>query len=139
MLATFDKILNALTLAVSGIAAISLMVAGVLIMNVMLVSVSQRTAEVGLLKALGARQRDVLGLFLTEALLLAAAGTLAGIVLSYVGVWVFNARFPAFQLVVPAWAPAAAALVSSGAGLVFGLLPARRAARLDPVRALNDG
>jgi putative ABC transport system permease protein len=137
LLGTFDRILGALTLAVAGIAAISLAVAGVLIMNVMLVSVSQRTAEIGLLKALGARQRDVLGLFLTEALLLAAAGTAAGIALAYLGVWIFNAQFPAFQLVVPAWAPLAAAAVSIGAGLVFGLLPARRAARLDPVQALN--
>ena len=136
LLGTFDRILGALTLAVAGIAAISLTVAGVLIMNVMLVSVSQRTAEVGLLKALGARQRDVLALFLAEALLLAAAGTAVGLALAYVGIWLFNVRFPAFQLVVPIWAPLAAALVSVGAGLVFGLLPARRAARLDPMRAL---
>ncbi|WP_058555571.1 ABC transporter permease [Thiohalocapsa sp. ML1] len=138
LLGTFDRILGALTLAVAGIAAISLAVAGVLIMNVMLVSVSQRTAEVGLLKALGARHRDVLGLFLTEALLLAAAGTVAGILLAYACVWTFNAYFPAFQLVVPVWAPLAAAVVSIGAGLLFGFLPARRAARLDPVRALNE-
>ncbi len=136
LLGTFDRILGTLTLTVAGIAAISLAVAGVLIMNVMLVSVSQRTAEVGLLKALGARQLDVLGLFLTEALLLAIAGTVAGIALAYAGVWTFNAQFPAFQLLVPGWAPAAAALVSLGAGLLFGLLPARRAARLDPVLAL---
>ncbi|MGB5833851.1 MAG: ABC transporter permease, partial [Thiohalocapsa sp.] len=104
ILGTFDRILGALTLAVSGIAAISLAVAGVLIMNVMLVSVSQRTAEVGLLKALGARQRDVMGLFLIEALLLAGAGTLAGVVIAYAGVWGFNANFLNFQLVVPVWA-----------------------------------
>ena len=79
MLATFDKILRALTLAVSGIAAISLLVAGVLIMNVMLVAVSQRTPEIGLLKALGAAQGQILSLFLTEALLLALAGTALGL------------------------------------------------------------
>lgn len=137
ILGTFDRILGALTLAVAGIAAISLAVAGVLIMNVMLVSVSQRTAEVGLLKALGARQRDVMGLFLTEALLLAGAGTLVGILLAYLGVWIANGQFDAFQLTVPAWATGAAAAVSLATGLTFGLLPARRAARLDPVVALS--
>jgi putative ABC transport system permease protein len=136
MLSTFDRILGALTLAVAGIAAISLTVAGVLIMNVMLVAVSQRTAEVGLLKALGARESQVLGLFLTEAVLLAGAGTLAGIALAYGGLWVINSQLEAFKLVAPVWAPLAAAGVSLGAGLLFGILPARRAARLDPVTAL---
>jgi putative ABC transport system permease protein len=136
MLSTFDRILGALTLAVAGIAAISLTVAGVLIMNVMLVAVSQRTAEVGLLKALGAREAQVLGLFLTEALLLAGAGTLGGVGLAYGGLWVANTQLETFKLVAPAWAPLAAAGVSLGAGLLFGILPARRAARLDPVAAL---
>jgi putative ABC transport system permease protein len=136
MLATFDKILNALTLAVSGIAAISLMVAGVLIMNVMLVAVAQRTGEIGLLKALGAAERQILGLFLTEALLLAGAGTLAGLATAGGGVYLFNAQVDAFQLVVPLWAPVAAAGVALATGLLFGLLPALRAARLDPVAAL---
>ncbi len=137
LLGTFDRILGALTLAVAGIAAISLTVAGVLIMNVMLVSVSQRTEEIGLLKALGAGERQVMGLFLGEALLLAGAGTLLGLALAYGGVWLFNDRFEDFQLVIPPWATPAASGVSLTAGLVFGLLPARRAARLDPVVALS--
>jgi len=136
MLATFDKILNALTLAVSGIAAISLIVAGVLIMNVMLVAVSQRSAEIGLLKALGAARRQIIGLFLTEALLLASAGTVGGLLSAYAGVSLFNAQIDAFQLVVPLWAPLAAVSVSLATGLFFGLLPALRASRLDPVAAL---
>lgn len=137
LLGTFDRILNALTLAVAGIAAISLTVAGVLIMNVMLVSVSQRTAEIGLLKALGAAERQILGLFLSEALLLAGAGTLGGLAMAYGAVWLANTQLQGFGLVVPVWAPAAAAAVSITAGLLFGLLPARRAARLDPVVALT--
>lgn len=137
MLATFDRILNALTLAVAGIAAVSLLVAGVLIMNVMLVAVTQRTAEVGLLKALGGARRQILALFLTEALLLAGAGTLGGLALAYAAIEVFNRHIQAFQLVAPVWAPLAAASVSLLAGLAFGLLPALRAARLDPVVALS--
>jgi putative ABC transport system permease protein len=137
MLSTFDKILNALTMAVAGIASISLIVAGVLIMNVMLVAVSQRTSEVGLLLALGASRRQILLLFLTEALLLAAAGTAGGLLLGNAGVHVFNSQVDAFKLVVPLWAPLAAAGVSMGTGLLFGLLPALRAARLDPVVALS--
>ena len=137
LLGTFDRILNALTLAVSGIAAISLTVAGVLIMNVMLVSVSQRTAEIGLLKALGAAERQVLGLFLAEALLLAGTGTLVGLGIAFGAVWITNTQLTGFALAVPAWAPPTSAAVSMTTGLVFGLLPARRAARLDPVVALS--
>jgi len=136
LLATFDKILNALTLAVSGIAAISLVVAGVLIMNVMLVAVSQRGAEIGLLKALGAARRQILGLFLTEALLLAATGTAAGLLFAFAGLQLFNSQVDSFQLAVPLWAPVAAVVVSLATGLFFGLLPALRASRLDPVVAL---
>ncbi len=137
VLATFDKVLKALTLAVAGIGAISLAVAGVLIMNVMLVSVAQRTPEVGLLKALGAARGQVRALFLTEALLLAGGGTLVGLALAFVAVHLLNGWFSSFRLVVPLWAPLASAAVSLGAGLVFGSLPALRAARLDPVQALT--
>jgi putative ABC transport system permease protein len=121
---------------VTGIAAVSLIVAGVLIMNVMLVAVSQRTAEIGLLKALGATRKQILSLFLTEALLLASAGTAAGLLTATAGVYLFNAQIQVFTLVVPFWAPLAAAGVSLTTGLVFGLLPALRASRLDPVAAL---
>lgn len=138
LVSTFDRILAALTYSVTGIAAISLVVAGVLIMNVMLVSVAQRTSEIGLLKALGATDAQILGLFLVEALLLTALGTSLGLLLSFGGIEVFNGQVAAFQLVAPLWAPLAAITVSMLTGLVFGLLPALRAARMDPVVALTS-
>jgi len=137
LLGTFDRILRALTYTVAGIAGISLAVAGILIMNVMLVAVSQRVAEIGLLKALGAPQRLVLRLFLVEAVMLAGAGATLGVGLAAVGVFVLRQLFPAFPVAAPAWAPLAAVAVALTTGLLFGVLPARRAARLDPVRALT--
>ncbi|MEJ1471989.1 MAG: FtsX-like permease family protein, partial [Candidatus Sedimenticola sp. (ex Thyasira tokunagai)] len=134
---TFDEIFQALTFTVSGIAAISLGVAGILIMNVMLVAVSQRTAEIGLLKALGGSQRQILGLFLMEAGLLSTLGALVGIAIAYGGVWGLNRLFPDFPLSVPLWALAAALVVALFTGLLFGVLPAKRAARLDPIQALS--
>ncbi|MEJ1339023.1 MAG: ABC transporter permease, partial [Candidatus Sedimenticola sp. (ex Thyasira tokunagai)] len=137
LLSTFDEIFQALTFTVSGIAAISLGVAGILIMNVMLVAVSQRTAEIGLLKALGGSQRQILGLFLMEAGLLSTLGALVGIAIAYGGVWGLNQLFPDFPLSVPLWALAAALVVALFTGLLFGVLPAKRAARLDPIQALS--
>ena len=133
---TFDKILTALTLAVAGIASISLVVAGVLVMNVMLVSVTQRTAEVGLLKALGATKRQLHWLFLTEAAMLSLAGALLGILLGQLIIIILAAAYPAFPIQLPGWALFAALGVSLFTGLVFGVLPARKAAKLNPVAAL---
>jgi putative ABC transport system permease protein len=137
LLSTFDGILQALTYAVGGIAAVSLSVAGILIMNVMLVAVSQRTAEIGLLKALGAARAQILRLFLVESVLLAALGAAVGLALAFVAIAVLGRLYPQFPLIAPLWAPLAAVGVALGTGLVFGLLPARRAARLDPVQALT--
>ncbi len=132
----FDKILTALTLTVAGIASISLAVAGVLVMNVMLVSVTQRTAEIGLLKALGATKRQLLWLFLTEAAMLSVAGALLGVALGYATLGLLQAFYPNFPMQLPAWALLAALAVSLFTGLLFGVLPARKAASLDPVSAL---
>ena len=137
VLSTFDAIFGVLTLAVAGIAAISLLVAGIIIMNVMLVSVSQRRSEIGLLMALGAPPGLVLRLFLLEALLLGLLGALAGIAIGRLGVLALASVYPGFPLVTPLWAYLAAATTALGAGLLFGWLPARRAARLDPVMALT--
>ena len=137
LLSTFDRIFTALTLTLAGIASISLAVAGVLIMNVMLVSVSQRTAEVGLLKAIGATRRQITALFLTEAILLSSAGAVAGLIVGFAADWVVGRIYPALPLRPPPWAVALAIVTAIASGVIFGLMPARRAARLDPVEALG--
>ena len=137
VLETFDRILGALTYAVGGIAAISLAVAGILIMNVMLVAVSQRTAEIGLLKALGASSGQILLLILTEAMMLSTLGAGAGLLLGQLGSLLVRQAFPVLPAYAPAWASAAALVVALVTGLLFSLVPARRAARLDPVLALS--
>ena len=136
VLQTFDQIFRALTMTVAGIAAISLGVAGILVMNVMLVAVSQRTPEVGLLKALGASPRQIVQLFLTEAVLLSALGAVLGLILGLALSWLGSQMYPQVKLIPPVWAVAAAVAVASVTGLVFGIAPARRAARLDPIVAL---
>ena len=136
VLATFDKLLGALTLGVAGIAAISLAVAGILVMNVMLVAVTQRTAEIGLLKALGASGRTIRLAFLTEAAMLSAVGALIGYLFGQAGAFALRHFFPVFPAYPPDWAVAAALCTALFTGLLFGIMPARRAARLDPVQAL---
>jgi putative ABC transport system permease protein len=134
---TFGKVLAILTAALAGIAAVSLTVAGVGIMNVMLVSVSERTREVGLLKALGAGRLQIMALFLTEAVLISSAGGLLGLALAWGAVRVLVAVYPALPATPPVWAVVAALVLSVVVGAAFGVLPARRATRLDPVAALG--
>lgn len=136
LLKTFDRVLSALTLALAGIAAISLIVAGILIMNVMLVSVSQRTAEVGLLMALGATRKQVLGLFLTEAFLLSVGGAVVGLGAGTAGSYLVRELYPSIPAYSPLWAVTGSVFIALLSGLLFGWLPARRASRLDPVLAL---
>ena len=136
VLATFDKLLRALTAAVAGIAAISLAVAGILVMNVMLVAVTQRTAEIGLLKALGARGDTIRNAFMAEAAMLSLVGALTGYGLGLLGAFVLRFLYPAFPAYPPDWAVVAALATALTTGLLFGIMPARRAARLDPVQAL---
>jgi len=137
LLATFDKILAVLTAGVVGIAAISLLVAGVLVMNITLISVTQRTEEIGLLKALGAAEGTVLALFLLEAALLAFAGALLGVLLAIMLLALGSLQWPALPLQIPLWALISAISVALGVALIFAWLPARRAARMDPVDALR--
>jgi putative ABC transport system permease protein len=137
VLETFDRILNVLTLGVAGIAAISLAVAGILVMNVMLVSVAQRTGEIGLLKALGATSAAVRQLFMMEAVILSLTGGLLGTGLGYLGAALLRYLYPAFPAYPPMWAVLAGLGTAFISGLVFGVMPARRAAQLDPIQALS--
>jgi putative ABC transport system permease protein len=136
MLTTFNDILGALTMAVAGIAAISMLVAGILIMNVTWIAVSQRTAEIGLLKAIGASSGQVRLLFLGEAALLALVGAIGGLllgeVLLWAGRWIWE-----LPLYTPMWARLTSLLLAIGTALLFAWLPASRAAALEPVAALR--
>ncbi len=137
VVSSFSSILNALTLVVGAIGAISLTVAGIGIMNVMLVSVSERTREVGLLKAVGVGQRQILAVFVTEAGLLSTLGGLIGLAVGWLLVALLVRVFPALPASPPTWAVVAALGISVGVGVIFGLLPARRASRLEPIAALQ--
>lgn len=137
VVATFDRILRALTLGLAGISAVSLLVSGILVMNVMLVTVTQRRGEIGLLKALGARLTAIRNLFLLEAALLSLAGILAGLLAGYGIAAAVAWRYPEFPVAVPWWGAMSASGIALGFGLVFGVVPARRAAALDPVLALS--
>ncbi|HEX2312734.1 MAG TPA: ABC transporter permease [Thermomonospora sp.] len=136
LLGTIGTVLGALTGVLAAIAAISLLVGGVGVSNIMLVGVRERTREIGLRKALGARQRDILAQFLAEAVLLTSLGGAVGIAIGISGALAISWASP-----VPAtiswWSPALAFAVSAAVGVFFGVVPARRAGRLDPVTALR--
>jgi putative ABC transport system permease protein len=132
------KITGTATAVLGGIVGISLLVGGIGIMNIMLVSVTERTREIGILKALGATRRDILVQFLLEAALLALAGGVIGIVLGYAagaGIAMLIPNFPPAS--VPLWVVLVAAGFSALVGVVFGLMPASKAAGLDPIEALR--
>ena len=137
LLSALDDILAALTLALVAIAAISLGVAGVGVMNVMLISVAERVPEVGLMKAVGASRAQVLAIFLAEAAALAGSGGLAGVAVGYAAARALALAVPAFPVTTPLWAVEAGLGVSVAVGLVFGAVPAARAARVPPVDALG--
>ena len=136
IIATFDKIFTVLTLGLAGIAAISLAVAGILIMNIMLVAVAQRTAEIGLLKALGAPGRQIRLLFITEALLLSLLGAAFGLITGLAATEFLHRLYPLLPIAAPVWAIIASIGIAMLAGITFGVIPALHAARLDPVQAL---
>jgi len=141
LLTTFQSITGILTIFLGGIAGISLLVGGIGIMNIMLVSVTERTREIGLRKALGARKRDILIQFLTESSLLSLIGGIIGIMfgwlISFLVGKIAAASGTAFTPVVGMNAVALATLFSAAVGLFFGIYPANRAAGLEPVEALR--
>ncbi|MEY9887446.1 putative ABC transport system permease protein [Catenulispora sp. MAP12-49] len=136
ILGTIGKILSLLTLVLAAIAGISLLVGGVGVSNIMLVSVRERTKEIGLRKALGARQRDILSQFLLEAVMLTSIGGVIGIGLGIGASYILSAFTP-LPAVLAWWSIVLAFGVSAAVGVFFGVMPARRAGRLDPVVALR--
>lgn len=134
---TLNDLSNVVTAATFGVCLLSLIVGGIGILNIMLVAVTERTKEIGIRKALGARRRRILMQFASEAVVLALVGGIVGLGLGYglafLGRWALD-----FPTAVPMWAVVLSLVMSSGVGLVFGIYPAARAARLDPVEAMRS-
>ncbi len=135
---TFSKIIDTMTLVLGGIVSVSLLVGGIGIMNIMLVSVTERTREIGICKALGAQRHHILMQFLIEAVILSILGGLIGLGLGYILGMVAAKMIPNFpSAAVPWWAVLLSFGFSSVVGVVFGIMPAAKAANLDPIEALR--
>jgi len=137
IIAQFDQIGAQIGLATFALAAVSLAIGGIGIANVMIISVTERTREIGTRLAIGARRRDVLSQFLIEAALLSGVGGLVGVAISWALGFLLSRFAPAFPSVPPMWAVFGGLGSAIATGLVAGYLPARRAAGLDPVEALR--
>jgi putative ABC transport system permease protein len=133
----FDRITGLIGLVAIAISGLGLLVGGIGVMNIMLMSVTERTREIGVRKALGARRRDIIGQFLVEATTLTGLGGVLGILIAVGITMLLGALVPALPSQVPAWALAAGFSMSVGVGVFFGVWPAVKAARLDPVEALR--
>jgi putative ABC transport system permease protein len=136
-LSSFGAVTGVLTLFLGAIASISLLVGGIGIMNIMLVSVTERTREIGLRKAVGAKRRDILGQFLTEAVVISLIGGFVGIVLGTMGAYAVQLVVPELDTAVTLQSISLAVGFSLTVGLFFGIYPAMRAARLHPIEALR--
>jgi putative ABC transport system permease protein len=137
VLSALTTVLSILTAALGGIAGISLVVGGIGIMNIMLVSVRERTREIGIRKAVGARRRDILGQFLVESVVLSTLGGLLGVVVGISGAKGLSLLFSTLPTKVSLWSVLMAFGFSAAVGIFFGVYPARRAALLDPIQALR--
>jgi putative ABC transport system permease protein len=132
----FNNISRVISAAAFGVCLLSLVVGGIGILNIMLVSVTERTKEIGIRKALGARKRRILAQFATEAVALSLVGGAIGVGLGY-SLAFFARWLLGLPATVPLWAVVLSLVMSSAVGLLFGIYPAARAARLDPVEAMR--
>ena len=137
VLSAFNKIILAVTASIGAIAAISLFVAGILIMNVSYISVSQRREEIGLLKSLGASAGEIHRIFLIGSLVLTIFGVVIGIIISYSLVFLVHIYFNDIPIAIPWWSTASASITALVVGLLFSWLPAKKAAAVDPILALR--
>ena len=137
MLDVLGSVLNILTLAVGALGGISLVVGGVGILTIMTIAISERTAEIGLLRAIGADRRQILALFIGEAVVLASIGGLAGLLMGTLGAWLLGVAIPALPTHTPWLYVVLAEILAAFIGLSAGVLPAVRAANLDPIEALR--
>jgi putative ABC transport system permease protein len=137
MLEQFRNITSTVALVMISLSSIGLLVGGIGVMNIMLVSVTERTREIGVRKAVGARRSDITAQFLTEAVVLTASGGIIGLLVGWLISTAARLAFPSLPTAVPLWAAALGVAVSVAVGLFFGVWPATKAARLDPVDALR--
>jgi putative ABC transport system permease protein len=136
-LVMFEKTKNVMTIAGTALPAVGLIVGGLVIMNIMLVAVAERTREIGIRKSLGARRRDILSQFLVESATLSTVGALIGIGLGIGAAKLVEANTPLPAAVAP-WSIVAATLLGMVVGIISGVYPARRASKLDPIEALRQ-
>ena len=137
MVEDFRSVTSMVTIVMVVLSSIGLLVGGIGVMNIMLVSVTERTREIGVRKAIGARRSDIVAQFLTEAVVLTGLGGLAGMLFGWIVSQASHLAFPSLPTVVPMWAAGLGIVVSVGIGLFFGIWPASKAARMDPVEALR--
>ncbi len=137
MVEQFHSVTAIVALVMVVMSSIGLLVGGIGVMNIMLVSVTERTREIGIRKAIGARRADIVLQFLTEAVVLTGLGGLIGMTFGWSVSLACRLIFPALPTAVPLWAAALGVVVSVAIGLFFGIWPANKAARLDPVVALR--